>query len=100
MLYTADTLSRAPIQSVMENLDMQELTEMSFMSTIMHLPASNQRLELYKKAQSEDPICQQLLNYCQTEWPDKKALDPPLRVYWQLRGEMTVGDGLLCADKE
>ena len=65
------------------------------MSTITHLPASTQRLELYRKAQSEDPTCQQILEYCLTEWPDKKALDPPLRVYWQLRGEIMVCGGLL-----
>ena len=74
---------------------MQELAEMSLMSIITHLSSSNQQLELYKKARSEDLICKQFLNYCQTEWSDKKALDPSLRVYWQFHGEMTVGDGIL-----
>lgn len=51
---------------------MQEIPELCMMSIIKHLPASNQRLEMYRKAQSEDPICQQLVRYCQTAWPDMK----------------------------
>ena len=88
-LYTADTLSRAPIQSQnADSPDMQEIPELCMMSIIKHLPASNQRLEMYRKAQSEDPICQQLVRYCQTAWPDMKDLDPSERVYWQFQGEM------------
>ena len=95
-LYTADTLSRAPIQSQnADSPDMQEIAELCMMSIIKHLPASNQRLEMYRKAQSEDPICQQLVRYCQTAWPDMKDLDPSVRVYWQFRGEMTIKGGLL-----
>ena len=57
-LYTADTLSRAPVQihSPFENSDMQDLAELYMLSAITHLPTSNQRLEVYKNAQSADPI--------------------------------------------
>jgi len=51
------------------------------MSTIAHLPASSQRLESYKTAQSEDPICQQIFKYCETEWSDRSLLAPHLREY-------------------
>ena len=74
---------------------MQEIAELCMMSIIKHLSASNQRLEMYEKAQSEDPICQQLVRYCQTAWPDMKDLDPSERVNWQFWGEMTIGGGLL-----
>ena len=74
---------------------MQDLAELYMLSTITHLSTSNQLLKVYKNDQSEDPICQQILTYCQTKWPDKKVLDSSLRPYWQLRGEITVGDGLL-----
>ena len=52
-LYTADTLSRAPMsyQMTVDSRDSQDLAEMYVMNTIAHLPASSQRLETYRKAQ-------------------------------------------------
>ena len=55
-LYTADTLSTALIsnQTSRENITLRELAEMCMTATISHLPASDQRLEIYRRAQSED----------------------------------------------
>ena len=64
-------------------------------AVVSHLPASNQRLEIYHKAQSEDPQCQLVLQYCHEGWPDVGEIDPSVRTYWDIQGELTVGDGLL-----
>ena len=55
-LYTADTLSRAPVYSLTSQdvKTQQELAELCMKSTISHLPASDQRLDAYKKAQVND----------------------------------------------
>ena len=96
-LYTADTLSRAPIsnQTSADSISLQKLSELCMMAFISYLPASNQRLETYRRAQSEDPICQQILEYCRKGWPHKRELNPSLRGYWEAQGELTTGNGLL-----
>lgn len=70
-LYTADTLSRAPLPTISSENTQEELAELCMAAIISHLPASNQRLETYRQAQSSDPICQQILKYCREGWPDK-----------------------------
>ena len=62
-------------------------------STTSHLPASDQRLDVYKKAQSNDPTCKQM-KYCQEGWPNKSQLDLHLKPYWEAQSELTEGDGL------
>ena len=51
-LYTADTLSRTPLHNPtsQDTLTQQDLAELCMMSTISHLPASDKRLDVYKKA--------------------------------------------------
>ena len=65
-LYTADTLSRVPLHCEIsaDITELQELAELYVAHVISHLPAGSQRLESYCKAQSEDPLCQQLIEYC------------------------------------
>ena len=96
-LYTADTLSRAPLpnQTSQDSSTQQELAELCMKSTISHLPASDQRLDVYRKAQSNDPICQQISKYCLEGWPNKNQLDAELKPYWDAQGELTEGDGVL-----
>ena len=61
-LYTADTLSRAPISelSSTDSTALEELAELCMMGAISHLPASSQRLKVYREAQSKDPVCKLL----------------------------------------
>ena len=96
-LYTADTLSRAPISNHLTEsaLTQQQLAELCMATTISHLPASNQRLETYRQAQSTDPICQQILKYCREGWPNKRHVDPSVKAYWEAQGELTENNGLL-----
>ena len=93
-----DPLSRAPIpsQASADGTTLQDLAELCMTTTISHLPASSQRREVYRKAQSEDPTCLQILKYCQEGWPTHKSeIDQSVKAYWDIQGELTVGDGLL-----
>ena len=94
-LYTADTLSRAPVPSVKHDTELEELAELLMETHIAHLPASKGRLETYRTAQSSDPTCSLLMQYCREGWPEKNLEDPMLKPYWEVRGEMTLGENLL-----
>ena len=87
-LYTAGTLS--------DNItELQELAELCVAHVISHLPAGSQRLESYRRAQSEDPLCQQLIEYCNGGWPDLEDLNLLVRCCWEFCSELTFCDGLL-----
>lgn len=37
------------------------------------------------------------MQYCRDGWPRKNPVDPVLKLYWEMRGELTVGaNHLLC----
>ena len=96
-LYTADTLSRAPLsdQPSADSIALQDLAELCVLAAVSNLPAGIQRLEVYRRAQSRDPTCQKILKYCREGWPDKRDLDQSVGAYWEAQGELTVGNGLL-----
>ena len=96
-LYTADTLSRVPVHcgTSVDTTELQELAELCVAYVISHLPAGNQRPDCYQKAQSEDSVCQQLIEYCHTGWPELKDLNPSVKYYRKLHSEFTFCDGLL-----
>ena len=96
-LYTADTLSRVPVhcEISVDTTELQELAELCVAHVISHLPAGSQRLDSYQKAQSKDSVCQQLIVYCRTGWPELKDLNPSVKHYWELCSEFTFCDGLL-----
>ena len=96
-LYTADTLSRAPIDhpTSAHSVILQELAELNANSTTAHIPASTRRLDIYRRAQSDDPICQLLFQYCQNGWPHKKDINPGMTPYWEVQGELSIVDRLL-----
>ena len=58
-LYTADTLSRAPLHSKIsiDSAELSELAELCVAHVITNLPAGNEKLDSYRKAQSENAVC-------------------------------------------
>ena len=94
-LYTADTLSRAPLLNETSDSKLQEEANLLMEMCISHLPASPKRLDEYGKAQGADHVCSTIVNYCRNGWPDKRATDAALRPFWRSRGELTLGNGLL-----
>ena len=94
-LFTADTLSRAPV-SLTEELTLQNKVE-TFVNLVVNnsLPASKHRLDEYREAQSKDSVCQQLSEYCRHGWPEKTSVTPEVAPYWKSRGFLSECDGLL-----
>ena len=99
LLYTADALSRAPTSKAGEEpQQLQEEIEAFVESVTSALPASKQRLEIYRKGQAQDAVCKKVQEYCQNDWPRKHLLESTLRPYWEARGSLTLCDGLLLYD--
>ena len=94
LLYTADTLSRAPVKEV-HSLQLLDEVESFIESVAVNLPASSNQLEAYKRAQSADPICSRLKEYCLSSWSKGEEIEPELVPYWKARSFLTLQDELL-----
>ena len=96
LLYTADTLSRSPVSSAeLRELSLQEEAELFAAVAVANLPASTQRLDVYKSKQQEDSICSKILKYCQQGWPSKREISTEMKPYWVVRNAFTVKQGLI-----
>ena len=94
LLYTANTLSRAPVNTVSK--DKEEVGMNSFVQAIVSsLPADDSKLEEYRQGQEEDNICSQVINYCQSEWPNKANISEAIQPYWTIRTELSYINKLL-----
>lgn len=95
-LYTADTLSRAPV-STANNADNSFRKEVdSYVSLVFdNLPATDARLKQIQSQQEEDPICIQLKNYCLQGWPQKASVKGPYKIYHAVSSELSTNKGLL-----
>lgn len=94
-LHTADALSRAPLPLTKHDLSQEKLAELLMVTHIAQLPASKERLEMYRRAQHSDPTCQTLMKYCRQGWPNKHSVDPAAKPFWEGRGELSIGEELL-----
>ena len=71
-LVIADTLSRATLLKPDEQDKLfQEETKAYVYSLVQGLPATEQILEEIRIGQEKDPICQEIVQYCQEGWPEK-----------------------------
>ena len=95
LLYTADTLSREPIQEKKSNPFEEEVE--TFVSSIVKssIPATEKRLEMYRAAQKEDRICAQVRGFCKTGWPKRQLIPSEITPYWNVKDNLTVCDDLL-----
>ena len=60
-----------------------------------HLSTSAESLSQYYKAQQNDQILQQILQYCQNGWPDSTSLHGTVKRYWHARHDITKCDDIL-----
>ena len=95
LLYTADTLSRAPVAAEVNSVQLQEEVESFTDNLVETFPASSSQLEVYIKAQDTDHKCSQVKGYCLSSWPKKEQLDPGILPYWKVRSSLTVYNRLL-----
>ena len=88
-LYTADTLSRAPLPS--SGKPEHDYIEQFVVTVVSTLPANADRLQEYHTAQPNDADCAQLIQLCRNGWPQRKQQVPVhVRPYWSIRGELTI----------
>ena len=93
-LYTADTLSRAPVAVADQDaLKLQEEVE-TFISEVTHQLADRQ-LQEYCAKQAEDPVCSQVVEFSESQWPHKRLLLPQLIPYWKVKESFSVSNELL-----
>ena len=93
-LITADTLSRAPLQTLSTaDSQLQDDCDVYVAMTIESLPATEPKLQQIKEALKEDDVCQKVMQFCTKGWPDR--VDGPLKKYFSVRLELTVQDRLL-----
>ena len=75
MLYTADTLSCAPVDSIDLTASIDVDTENFVQAVVSNcLPISSNRLHEIRKAQNDDSTCYQLINFLQ-RWLAKQSGD-------------------------
>ena len=96
-LYTADTLSRAPLNT-QGTTALEELAELAMDACVANLPASKETLNEYEHAQNLDPLCSLIIKYCRTGWPCQKYLNETTIPYWEARGNLTMKGNLLLYD--
>ncbi len=65
---------------------------------IAHLPAGQERLMEYERAQNSDPLCSLIIKYCRTGWPGKTRINEAIAPYWEAQGDLTLHGNLLLCD--
>ena len=93
-LYIPGTLSRAPISSSDDSVDLQESVEAFILSVVLTLPATPNRLASLQAAQTQDEILSQIMHYCKVGWR-KKNLKGPVKKLLMARNELSVYNDLL-----
>ena len=94
-LYAADALSRAPSREEGDQELQEEVEAYVDHVTVPSIPATPQRLQVYKLAQTEDSECSRIREYCKTQWPRQHSMESSLKPYWKVRGSLTLCDDLL-----
>jgi hypothetical protein len=93
-LYTADALARATLNTT-ETGDLPDEVESFVGEMIKAMSTSNGNLRRYKEVQAKDPICVQLIEYCQTGWPKKCPKETHIVPYFTVKGSLTVHEETL-----
>ena len=71
-MYTADTLLCDPtiITTSLGDCNLKDIEHFVEVQ-VESLPASKDRLDIYRQAQMNDSLCSQVIKYCQSSWPEK-----------------------------
>ena len=96
MLYTADTLSHAPVDAAGKTALIHAKTEIFVQAVISQLPASTNRLDEFRKAQHDDSTCSQLFRFCKEGWPSSHELSGELFCYVTVKNHLSIANNLLC----
>ncbi|KAK3920985.1 hypothetical protein KUF71_010200 [Frankliniella fusca] len=99
-LYTPDILSRAPLPDkpadrdiLLEELLIAELASANRDSW----PMSTAKLQELRKAQAEDPVCQQIKTYILQGWPKQQVdLSNTLKPFHAARNDLNIQLDMIC----
>ena len=92
-LLIADTLSRSPEGSTKTAANTKDEFEVL---TIENMPVREEKLEQCTDAIGKNLTLQKLKTTVISGWPERKSqVDPKLREYWNIKGEISVCDDLL-----
>ena len=97
-IYTADAPSRAPTENDHREDDFEETVETYVESVMYGLQcnvASTAMMTQINEAYKEDPVCAQVMAYCEHGWPPIMIENPAIREFYQVRDELSVEQGLL-----
>ena len=95
-LCTADTLSSALTNVVDKQYNQFQQELASYVNLIVdQLLATKTGIQEIRKEQEQDPVCQKLMSYCQTGWPDKSRLQGLYKAYATVKYELSVVQGVL-----
>lgn len=94
-LWTADALSRSPVEPPEK---MEEELEAYVQLVTSFLPATSHYLDEIRTAQSQDPVCCKLREYCAKGWPHKTDIPPEIAPYFRNKDSLTVQSDLLVKD--
>ena len=95
-LVMADTLSRAPGPGgTNQEVLLREEVEAYVDAVYESIPATEGRLEEIRKSQDEEHTLRLVKTYCQTGWPDRRAMPDLAKPFHSVASELTVEKGLL-----
>ena len=94
-LVVPDALSRAPCGNLPSTRELEEEVTSYAQFITSELPLTNSYLSKIKEEQIADSVCMQLIEFCNTEWPDKSKLPGVLKAYYPFRGEIAYNNQLL-----
>lgn len=99
-LWTADTLSRAPVQKQMtaNDTELMESTNIYVDCIVNNLPASPTFMDTLKAQLEADSVCSRVMKMCADGWPDHAKQEPLLKDFWPEQATLTVEEGLLLKD--
>ena len=96
-LWTADTLSRAPVEREENPADKElfEDTNIYVDMVLENLPASADYLEELREQLRRDSVCARVMQLCAEGWLTHGSKEPALRLYSAEQAFLTVQDGVL-----
>ena len=103
-LYTADALSRAPTNHTGDQQTEEFRHEVdNYVNAVMlHLPASDHRLEEISRKLNKDDVLKLVLHYVRNGRSEdkRKMQEHNIVKYWQERGNLSVNEGLLMRGQQ
>jgi transposase InsO family protein len=81
-----------------DDVDFVQEVESFSDQAFLYLPASDHKIQEILEAQRNDPLCKQVVEYCEKEWPPLMPHQPLLQPFWEKKHHFTTKEDLLLYD--